>query len=139
MEIPEILKELEPYTGRFPMQAMQAAIEHREAITPELLRVVEAIAANPIEAVKREDYMLPVFALYLLAQFREQRAYPVSEPKIGRNDPSPRLNGEGNTTPCSRQCRRGHNESGPSPFGPSSSESPERDLSFLCHQLALSS
>jgi hypothetical protein len=76
MEIPEILKELEPYTGRFPMQAMQAAIEQREAITPELLRVVEAIAANPIEAAKREDYMLPVFALYLLAQFREQRAYP---------------------------------------------------------------
>jgi len=76
MTIPEILKELEPYTGRFPMQAMQAAIEQREAITPELLRVVEAIAANPIEAAKREDYMLPVFALYLLAQFREQRAYP---------------------------------------------------------------
>ena len=76
MTIPEVLKQLEPYTGRFPMQAMQAAIEQREAITPELLRVVEAIAANPIEAAKREDYMLPVFALYLLAQFREQRAYP---------------------------------------------------------------
>ena len=39
MTIPEILKELEPYTGRFPMKAMQAAIEQREAITPELLRV----------------------------------------------------------------------------------------------------
>jgi hypothetical protein len=76
MTIPEILKELESYTGRFPMKAMQAAIEQREAITPELLRVVEAIAANPTEVAKREDYMLPVFALYLLAQFREKRAYP---------------------------------------------------------------
>jgi hypothetical protein len=76
MTIPEILKELEPYTGRFPREAMRAAIEQREAITPELLRVVEAIAANPTEAAKREDYMLPVFALYLLAQFREKRAYP---------------------------------------------------------------
>ena len=82
MTIPEILNELEPYTGRFPMKAMKAAIEQREAITPELLRVVEAIAANPIEAAKREDYMLSVFALYLLAQFREQRAYPVSEPRL---------------------------------------------------------
>jgi hypothetical protein len=32
MTIPEILKELEPYTGRFPMKAMRAAIEQREAI-----------------------------------------------------------------------------------------------------------
>jgi hypothetical protein len=76
MTIPEILKELEPYTGRFPMDAMRAAVEQREAITPELLRLVEVIAANPTEVAKREDYMLPVFALYLLAQFREKRAYP---------------------------------------------------------------
>src|SRR6266404_1412044 len=76
MTIPEILKELEPYTGRFPMEAMRAAIEQRETITPELVRVVEAIAANPAEVAKRENYMLPVFALYLLAQFREKRAYP---------------------------------------------------------------
>jgi len=76
MTVPEILNALEPYTGRFPMKAMRAAIEQREAITPELLRVVEAIAANPSEVAKRQDYMLPVFALYLLAQFREKRAYP---------------------------------------------------------------
>jgi len=76
MTVPEILEALEPYSGRFPMEAMRAAIEQREAITPELLRVVEAIAANPAEAAKREDYMLPVFTLYLLAQFREKRAYP---------------------------------------------------------------
>jgi len=76
MTIPEILKELEPYTGRFPVEAMRAAIEQRETITPELLRLVEAIAANPADVAKRDDYMLPVFALYLLAQFREKRAYP---------------------------------------------------------------
>lgn len=38
MTIPEILKALEPYTGRFPMEAIRAAIAQREAITPELLR-----------------------------------------------------------------------------------------------------
>ena len=58
------------------MKAMQSAVEQREAITPELLRVVEVIAANPTEFAKRDDSMLPVFALYLLAQFREKRAYP---------------------------------------------------------------
>ena len=75
MTIPEILKELEPYTGRFPMKAMQAAIEQREAITPELLRVLEAVAQDPVKHAEREDYMLHLFALFLLAQFREKRAY----------------------------------------------------------------
>jgi hypothetical protein len=76
MTIAEILQELEPFTGKFPMEAMRAAIEQRETITPELLRVVEAIAANPTEFAQRKDYMLPVFTLYLLAQFREKRAFP---------------------------------------------------------------
>jgi len=76
MTIPEILKELEPYTGRFPMKAMRAAIEQREAITPELLRVVAAAAENPEQYAHREDRMLHHLALYLLSQFREQRAYP---------------------------------------------------------------
>jgi hypothetical protein len=75
MTNPEILKELETYTGRFPMQAMQTAIEQREAITPELLRVLEAVAENPLAFAKRQDYMLHLFALFLLAQFREKRAY----------------------------------------------------------------
>jgi hypothetical protein len=47
MTIPEILKTLEPYTGRFPMEAMRAAIQQREAITPELIMVLEAVAENP--------------------------------------------------------------------------------------------
>lgn len=75
MTVPEILKELEPYTGRFPKRAVQAAIEQRDAITPELLRVLENAAENPIQFVQRKDYMLHIFALYLLAQFREKRAY----------------------------------------------------------------
>jgi len=76
MTIPEILQELGPYTGKFPMKAMRAAIEQREAITPELLTLVEAMAANPTEFAQRDGHMLPVFALYLLAQFREKRAFP---------------------------------------------------------------
>ena len=76
MTVPEILNALEPYTGRFPMEAMRAAIEQREAITPELLRVVEAAAENPEQHARRENHMLHLFALYLLAQFREKRAYP---------------------------------------------------------------
>src|SRR5229473_3159292 len=63
MTISEILNELEPYTGRFPMKAMKAAIEQREAMTPELLRVVEAVAENPEQHARRENHMLHLFAL----------------------------------------------------------------------------
>ncbi len=77
MTIPEILKKLEPYTGKFPMKAMRAAIEQREAITPELLRVLESVAAAPSEWAGRKDNMLPLFAIFLLAQFREKPAYPL--------------------------------------------------------------
>jgi len=76
MTIPEILKELEADTGRFPREALRAAIEHREAITPELLRVVEAVAESPEQHARHKGHLLHLFALYLLAQFREQRAYP---------------------------------------------------------------
>jgi len=58
------------------MQAMRAAIEQYEAITPELLRVLESVAEDPVSYAERENYMLHEFALYLLAQFREKRAYP---------------------------------------------------------------
>ena len=62
MTIPEILKELEPYTGRFPMKAMRAAFEQHEAITPELLRVVETVAKEPVQP-ELKDYMLALFAV----------------------------------------------------------------------------
>jgi predicted Zn-dependent protease with MMP-like domain len=54
---------------------MRAAIEQREAITPELLQVLDTAAENPLEFARRQDYMLHLFAMYLLAQFRETRAY----------------------------------------------------------------
>jgi hypothetical protein len=44
MTVPEIPKELEPRTWRCPMRAMQAVVVQREAIRPELLRVVVAFA-----------------------------------------------------------------------------------------------
>jgi hypothetical protein len=59
MTIPEILKKLEPYTGRFPMEATKSAVEQREAITPQLPRVVEAVADNPAEFARRQDCTCP--------------------------------------------------------------------------------
>ena len=75
MSVPEILKALELHTGRFPRQAVKDAIEQRDAITPELVRVLEQVAEDPGEFAERENYMLHLYSMYLLAQFREKAAY----------------------------------------------------------------
>lgn len=75
MTTEQILKGLEFYTGRLPKKAIKAAVQQQEAITPELLRVIHEAAKNPVNFAERQDYMLHVFALFLLAQFRERGAY----------------------------------------------------------------
>lgn len=75
MTIPEILQALTHYTGKFPRAAMQAAVDQREAITPELLHALESVAADPQGNDARQHSMLPVLAIFLLAHFQETRAY----------------------------------------------------------------
>ena len=78
LSVPEILKRLGnlPYPADFePFQeALESAIVQREAITPELLRIVEEAAADPDRECEEGSESLHLFALYLLAQFREPRA-----------------------------------------------------------------
>ena len=80
MEIADIVQALERNTGSFPRQALEAAVEQREAITPELLGILEYTLANAEELAfeDREDvYFGHIHALHLLAQFRERRAFPL--------------------------------------------------------------
>jgi hypothetical protein len=74
MEVADILQELTPYTGTFPQEAVEAAIQSREVITPHLLGFLEQVAEAP-ERFNDPKQMLHVFATYLLAQFREKRAF----------------------------------------------------------------
>lgn len=80
MEIPEILAALERHSKVFPREALEEAVRRREEITPDLLRVLEHTIANA-ETIAEEDedgsYFAHLYALYLLAQFRETRAYPL--------------------------------------------------------------
>ncbi|MCF4970778.1 DUF1186 domain-containing protein [Nostoc sp. CMAA1605] len=77
MQLAEILAELENNTGTFPRLALERAIEEREAITPVLLSTLENLSNNLEELLAKEDYIFHIYALYLLAQFREPLAYPV--------------------------------------------------------------
>ena len=78
MEIDRVLHELQYIkVGYFPREALEAAIAQWEDIRPPLL---EALGDAPrlLERLAAEtDYMLPFYAFYLLAQFRETRAYPL--------------------------------------------------------------
>jgi hypothetical protein len=77
VDIETIRQELEFYTGRFPNDAVRAAIEQREAVTPLLLDALQKVAEDPQEMIREPNLMLPTCAMYLLAQFREQAAYPL--------------------------------------------------------------
>lgn len=77
MQIDTIRQELEFYTGKFPADAVRAAIEQQEDVTPLLLDALKEIADDPGEMEREPNLMLPTYAMYLLAQFREQAAYPL--------------------------------------------------------------
>jgi hypothetical protein len=78
MSIEEILAELSTFRpGVFPREAIQAAIEQQAAITPALLGIAEQVADDPQWFDDNTDEMGFIYALFLLAQFREKRAYPL--------------------------------------------------------------
>jgi hypothetical protein len=81
MEIAEILEQFELYTGQFPRVAVEAAIAaegaQREELTLELLRVLSETIDEAEDVAYDSDYMVHFYAMYLLAQFRETRAYPL--------------------------------------------------------------
>ena len=77
MEIAEILQQLERNQGTFPRAAVAAAVERRDEIIPELLRVLEDSIDRAAELSRSEAYMADLYAMFLLAQFREVRAYPL--------------------------------------------------------------
>src|SRR5262249_17957107 len=76
MDVQEILPQLATNTGTFPREAVAQAIAQRETITPELLRVLVEAQHN-LEDLPESDSMAHIYAMYLLAQFREPRAYPL--------------------------------------------------------------
>lgn len=80
MELHEILKTLARFTSKYPTEAVEAAMGMQERITPELLRILEETVTRADEIVANdpdEEYFAHMYALFLLAQFRETQAYPL--------------------------------------------------------------
>jgi hypothetical protein len=77
MDVQPMLAQLERNEGHFPKATIREAIAHREEIIPPLLEVLEAVARAPQSFAADPKRMIHIYAMYLLAQFRETRAYPL--------------------------------------------------------------
>ena len=77
MKTQDILKELEFNNGTFQRKAVEQAIAAKKQIIPELLNIVKEAKQNAQELVHQGNYIAHIYAMYLLAQFRERRAYPL--------------------------------------------------------------
>ena len=73
LTIDQIIKLLNTHDKSFfPREALEEAIAQQEAITPILLDIIDGIAKDPKSI---DDNPVYFYALYLLAQFRESKAY----------------------------------------------------------------
>lgn len=75
LEIQEILSKLEYNPGSFPYEAVKEAIKQKEAIIPELLKILENAEKNINFIKENPNYFAHIYSMFLLAQFREKSAY----------------------------------------------------------------
>jgi hypothetical protein len=77
MDVQDIVQALQQDEGPLPRRALEAAAAQRDEITPVLLQIIEDTTQHAEEFLaERPGAMEPIYAMYLLAQFREPRAYP---------------------------------------------------------------
>jgi hypothetical protein len=77
MDVHQIVDRLEWFDGTFPRQALRAAIAQKDEVTPYLLEIIDEAENDALELLEQDDYMGHIYAMYLLAQFREKKAYPL--------------------------------------------------------------
>jgi len=77
VDIPELLARLDERSGLFPHELVREAVARREEVIPHLLAILEDVDRDPEPWLADQQTMRHVWAMYLLALFRETRAYPL--------------------------------------------------------------
>ncbi len=77
MDIEELLARLDEHDASFPTDLVSEVIVRWDEVTPRLLGILEDIDRDPEPWLADAEGMLHIWALYLLAPFRETRAYLV--------------------------------------------------------------
>ncbi len=77
MSIEAILSALRSEDGEFPRGPLLDAAESRDQIVPALLQILQETRENYESLLGRDEYSAHIYSMYLLAQFRDYRAYPL--------------------------------------------------------------
>ncbi len=77
MNIKEIISNLKHFDGTFPKAVLAQAVKQRAEAIPELLKVVRNAEKEAREFAELESFIMHIYAMFLLAQFREKQAYPL--------------------------------------------------------------
>ena len=78
MEVKEIIEDLKyNKEGKFQKESVLEARKKQKETTEELLNELEKVANNIGDYARNQNYMLVLYAMYLLAEFREKRAFPI--------------------------------------------------------------
>lgn len=72
---PQVRARLESLQRPFPADAVALAEANREEIAPYLLAALEAVAQDPAAVAADDDHTLHLFAMHLLAGWRDRRAF----------------------------------------------------------------
>jgi hypothetical protein len=70
-----IFKGFERFDGKYPSEAVKYALEHKEEAVPELLEILEYTLINVDDLCMDNNYLIHFPAIYILAYFREPKAY----------------------------------------------------------------
>jgi Protein of unknown function (DUF1186) len=76
MELAHILEELAYDMGELPREAIENAVAKKSQITPHLIKILQDAIERIDEVIEDDNYQGHLYAMYLLAQFREEQAYP---------------------------------------------------------------
>ncbi len=77
METDEIIEELKYYNEVLPKAALKVAMANKKEITPKLLEMLEYTKNNLYRIYNEEDDFFGYnYAFFLLAEFREKKAFP---------------------------------------------------------------
>lgn len=75
MDIQELLERLDRQRGSFPEDLLAEVRARREEVIPRFLEILEDVDRNPEPWLVDEGRIVHIYAMYLLALFRETRAY----------------------------------------------------------------
>jgi len=76
MNVEEIVNELKYCNGKMPKGALQEAIEQKDKIIPELLKMLEYASKNIEQICSGTDNFFGYsYAMFLLAEFNEKEAF----------------------------------------------------------------